>query len=77
MRGVGRLDKSNILFYILAAGFFYLYFMVLGLIWNAFSIDVSGISSLISFAIIFLVIIPMALISAKKLTKFFIPKSDS
>lgn len=76
MRGVKRLNKSNILFFVLAGGFFYLYFKVLGLTWNALSIGVSGINNLIGFAIIVLVIVPMALILAKNLTNFFVPKSD-
>ncbi|MCA1029561.1 hypothetical protein LCL95_00785 [Bacillus timonensis] len=70
------MDKSNILFYTFAAGFFYLYFKILGVIWNSLPITVSGISNLVVFAITFLVIVPIALISAKKLTEFFIPKGD-
>ncbi|QOR64915.1 hypothetical protein IM538_13780 [Cytobacillus suaedae] len=71
------MHKRTFCFFVLAGGFFYLYFKVLGLTWNALSIRVSGINNLIGFAIIVLVIVPMALISAKKLTNFFVPKSDN
>lgn len=70
------MNKSKILFYILAVDFFYLYFKILGLIWNKLGIGVSDIGNLVNFAMIFLVVVPLALISAQKLTKFFIPNSD-
>ncbi|MBE4909809.1 hypothetical protein IMZ08_17380 [Bacillus luteolus] len=68
------MGKGNILFYILSVVFFYLYFKVLGFVWNVLPVGVSGISSLISFVIIFLVVLPLALVSAQKLTKIIIPK---
>lgn len=69
------MEKSNVLFWGLCIALFFIFFQAYRFIFNQF-IPWGGITDILSIAILILVIMPLTLIVAKKLTKFFLPNTD-
>ncbi|RNA70127.1 hypothetical protein [Alteribacter keqinensis] len=71
------MKRSTILFFILFCNVFYVMNFVYNIVLNRlFHVGAGSVSSMISLFVLFLVVVPLALVTAKKLTEFFIPNSE-
>ncbi|PYZ97456.1 hypothetical protein CR205_02335 [Alteribacter lacisalsi] len=71
------MKKSVILFWLFSLGLLVLFSLVFGQIWIRFS-PVIGTAQgwIIQLSIVFFILLPFALVSAKKLTEHFVPGSE-
>jgi hypothetical protein len=68
--------KSNLLYLVFTIAVFLLLHSIFQYLWLLFAIEITEVTQLISLMIIVLLLLPLSLVSAKKLTEHFLPKSN-